>query len=238
MQLSVKLQSIQGDVVERRNKVLHCVKLHLGLFLKQPCYTVALLCIILVPSVNFTQFFMLHCCVALHCIPPGFIFLVALLHCNTCSSRAFISYVFVALLCCLVLCCVALVPQGYFSPILLLGYPLAPQGYFSNILSWAFLTYLPAALLHCVALGFNSKMLLELHGYIALVPLGHFSHIFLLHCSVALHLGFNSKMSLAFHCCIALCCTCSSKAFLTYLLVALLCCIALRCTWVLTQKCC
>ena len=102
----MKLQSIQGDVVERSNKVLHCVKLHLGLFLKQPCYTVALLCIILVPSVNFTQFFMLHCCIALHCIPPGFIFLVALLHCYTCSSRAFISYVL--LHCCVVLYCVAL----------------------------------------------------------------------------------------------------------------------------------
>ena len=206
----MKLQSIQGDVVEGSNKVLHCVKLHLGLFLKQPCYTVALLCITLVPSVNFSQFFLLHCCVALHCIPPGFIFLVALLHCYTCSSSAFISYVFVALLCCLVLCCVALVPQGYFS----------------NILSWAFLTYLPVALLRCVALGFNSQMSLELHGCIAPVPLGHFSHIFLLHCYVALHLGFNSKMSLAFHCCIALRCTCSSKAFLTYLLVALLCCVA------------
>ena len=133
MQLSVKLQSIQGDVVEGSNKVLHCVKLHLGLFLKQPCYIVALLYITLVPPVNFSQFFLLHCCVVLHCIPLWFIFLVAQLHCYTCSSRAFISYVFVALLCCLVLCCIALVLQGYFSPILLLGYPLVPQGYFSPI---------------------------------------------------------------------------------------------------------
>ena len=203
----MKLQSIQGDVVEGSNKVLHCVKLHLGLFLKHPCYIVALFCITLVPPVNLSQFFLLHCCVALHCIPPEFIFLVALLHCYTCSSGAFISYVFVALLCCLVLCCVALVPQGYFSPILLLEYPLVPQGYFSPILSWPFLTYLPIALLRCIALGFNSKMSLELHGCIALVPPGHFSHIFLLHCCVALHLGFNSKMSLAFHCCIALHCT-------------------------------
>ena len=223
MQLSVKLQSIQGDVVKGSNKVLHCVKLHLGLFLKQPCYTVALLCIILVPSVNFSQIFLLHCCVALHCIPPEFIFLVALLHCYTCSSRAFISYVFVALLCCIVLRCTC-------SSRVFLSYPLAEISTSSSrvFLSWAFLTYLPAALLHCVALGFNSKMSLELHGCIALVPLGHFSHIFLLHCCVALHLGFNSKMSSAFHCCIALHCTCSFEAFLTYLLIALLCCIALH----------
>ena len=104
--------------------------------------------------------------------------------------------------------------------------------------SRALLTYLPVALLCCIALhlGFDSKMSLVLLCCVVLrctFPLGHFSHIFPLHCCVAshcvaLHLGFNFKMSLVLLCCVALHCTCSSRALLAYLPVALLCCVALH----------
>ena len=93
-------------------------------------------------------------------------------------------------------------------------------------------------MLRCIALhlGANYKMSLDVAWLrcVAFVPIGHFSHIFPLHCYVALYLGFNLKMSLVLHCYIVLCWTCSSRAFLTYLPVALLCCIALLCTWALT----
>ena len=90
-------------------------------------------------------------------------------------------------------------------------------------------------MLRCIALQLaaNYKMSLDVAWLrcVAFVPIGHFSHIFPLHCYVALYLGFNLRMSLVLHCYIVLCWTYSSGGISH---VSSSCTVALRCTYVLT----